>query len=365
MTYLASIKHAFPSSYTGKGFYSFFDSLVASPTSYHTYLLKGGPGTGKSSFLEQLTESAIAHQYEVEHFHSPLDPTALDALIIPELKVAFLNGMEPYTLEHAYLVLTAELIDFTQAVDCKSLALNKAAILEAYALYTHALKKATYSFNAASKLYESYRLSASCCIDASHKKALEDKLFDDFTLDFPFSVIPGKARHLFSSALTSEGPVDYLHTLIGDTKKIYFIKETLGCHSKHLMQRLCDYALECGLFIECYHSPLDPDKIEDLVIPELDCVITVSHPLHRPKIFPTHIYDLTASQDPAQLHMFEIELDRDEKAVQDLLQKGTSFLLQAQKAHEIIKAFYTTCTDFTCIDTLFDTTVEKVFPVTP
>ena len=53
------IRHFFAGGNTGVGFYSFYDQVVG-PDPNHLYILKGGPGTGKSTFMRQIGEELFA-----------------------------------------------------------------------------------------------------------------------------------------------------------------------------------------------------------------------------------------------------------------------------------------------------------------
>nr|NLJ02146.1 ATP-binding protein [Bacillota bacterium] len=50
----------FAGSNSGKGFFSLFDNIIG-PEARRVYLLKGGPGTGKSSFMSYIANAA-AHK---------------------------------------------------------------------------------------------------------------------------------------------------------------------------------------------------------------------------------------------------------------------------------------------------------------
>jgi hypothetical protein len=44
------VKHVFPGNNTARGFYSFYDYIIA-PDARRILVIKGGPGVGKSTFL--------------------------------------------------------------------------------------------------------------------------------------------------------------------------------------------------------------------------------------------------------------------------------------------------------------------------
>lgn len=355
------IKHVFLGSNTPLGFYSFFSYLIDPHKATHLYIIKGGPGTGKSSFMKRIGNYAINQGFNVEYHHCSSDPHSLDGLVIPALGVAFVDGTAPHIVDPKFPGVSETILHFGAYWEEEKLLINKDAIIKTSEKIS-ALFTKTYFYLAAAKcVYDSYVFTESQCIRQQAKQALENQLFKDLFNNLDFSDTKGSSRHLFSTSLSCDGIVDYLHTIIGDTKNVYFLKETLGCNTKQVMERLKNHALLLGLDIECYHSPIDPEKIDDLYIPHLDTIITVSSPIHKPKVFPTHIYDFTDVLDAVALKQVDIELDRDKKLFMDLIDKGVSYLATEKKLHDVLENYYIDAVDFSKIDHLFDQLILTLF----
>jgi len=63
------------------------------------YLVKGGPGTGKSTLTKKIAATASSYGYETLYLHCSLDPECVDSLVIPELKIAVINNTFPHTIK--------------------------------------------------------------------------------------------------------------------------------------------------------------------------------------------------------------------------------------------------------------------------
>ena len=66
---------------TQDGFVTNIHSLIASE-GYFTYIIKGGPGTGKSSLMK-LSASSLKELDKPELYFCSSDPGSLDAVIFP------------------------------------------------------------------------------------------------------------------------------------------------------------------------------------------------------------------------------------------------------------------------------------------
>lgn len=361
MAQVGSIKHAFPGSNTPNGFYSFFNYILPQEEANQLYIIKGGPGTGKSSFMKRIGTYATEQGLDVEFFHCSSDPGSLDAMVIPSLKVAFLDGTAPHVIDPITPGVTDQILNFGTSWDTDKLMPYKEEIFAISKRIHDGFSKAYYYLAAAKNIYDAYIFTESKAIDISSKIKIEKDLLNSIFKNVKDRDIPQKARHLFSTAITGEGVLDYIHTLIGTTKTIYFIKESFGCNSKEVMQTIVSTASSKGYRVECYHSPMDPDKIEDIIIPELDLAITTSHPLHKPRVFPTLIFDFTAALDSNILKTLDFELDKDKRLFTDLIDKSCNMIASNKKYHDELEKYYINAIDFTSIDALYDSLINKLF----
>lgn len=80
------------------GFVSYFDRIFASENFTRTYVLKGGPGTGKSSFMNRLGRVLGERGAYVELIYCSSDPHSLDGVIfeVGDRRVAVIDGTAPH-----------------------------------------------------------------------------------------------------------------------------------------------------------------------------------------------------------------------------------------------------------------------------
>ncbi|MBR7163787.1 MAG: hypothetical protein IKD21_02310 [Clostridia bacterium] len=81
------------------------------------YFIKGRPGTGKSTFLKKLAQSAFDDGMTVERYHCAFDPNSLDMIIVRELNLCLFDSTAPH--EYFPSRENDEIIDFYAAAVAK------------------------------------------------------------------------------------------------------------------------------------------------------------------------------------------------------------------------------------------------------
>lgn len=93
-------KTFFASSNSANGFQSYFDLIYNPKTLEKIYVIKGGPGTGKSHLMRKIGET-FENTKSVEYFLCSSDPNSLDGIII-DGKIAIIDGTAPHSVEAKY-----------------------------------------------------------------------------------------------------------------------------------------------------------------------------------------------------------------------------------------------------------------------
>ncbi len=80
------------------GFNSLYDHLLPSEEARAIFILKGGPGCGKSTLMRKVGALAGEAGLETEYILCSGDPDSLDAIILPTLAVAIVDGTAPHVV---------------------------------------------------------------------------------------------------------------------------------------------------------------------------------------------------------------------------------------------------------------------------
>jgi energy-coupling factor transporter ATP-binding protein EcfA2 len=90
----ANVRHLFFGAATPRGAVDHIPTLTTHLE--RRILIKGRPGSGKSTMLKRLAAAAEAQGVDVEVFHCGFDPNSLDMLIFPELSLAIFDSTAPH-----------------------------------------------------------------------------------------------------------------------------------------------------------------------------------------------------------------------------------------------------------------------------
>ncbi len=86
----------FAAANTESGFKSFFEEIFFAPSIKRRYIIKGGPGTGKSSLMKKYVRSAAEKGHTAELYYCSSDTSSLDGVVL-DGEVAIFDGTAPHS----------------------------------------------------------------------------------------------------------------------------------------------------------------------------------------------------------------------------------------------------------------------------
>lgn len=343
----ARVRHFFAGGNTGKGFHSFYDQVIDPKTTY-LYILKGGPGTGKSTLMRNIGEELAARGYPLEYLHCSSDYNSLDGLVVPSLKIAFLDGTAPHTLDPRYPGVAEEIINLGAFWDRQGLKANKERIITISQKKKACYERAYVYLSAALGVYRNWRkTNFSCLNQETWSRALSELQEEIFVGCRPTGKL-GRLRHLFASAITADGPVHFLESVFGEATRLYILDGPPGSGRAEFIQRLVTMSIDLGLDAEVFHCALDPEKYEHLWLPALKIGVLTSTWPH--KYLPA---DRCRSIDTASFlqnhHLFTDTLKESRLVFLELWERAVNWLHKAKKLHAELEEYYLGSMDFTPI----------------
>ncbi len=335
----------FPGSNTCRGFKSLYPYI--SKDCKHTFILKGGPGTGKSSFLKKLAKKMLAKNQFVEYHWCSSDPASLDAVVFPDLKLAFIDGNPPHTVEPTYPGAIEEIINLGAFWDGNFLRAKKNSIIKLSDKIKVKFDLA-YMFLAQGHLL--YAAKAKNYSRALQEKPLLKKLKDLF-IDLPIDFEEDFwHRRLFGTAITPWGPKNFLSSLTEEYRyRLIFdgppgTKITTVLHNLHQLRLPRSHCL----FLHC---GFDKDGVDGLLFPSKSIAILDGTPPHviesKPGDILINTYDYLNTGKLLYSNFESAELD---KQFNYCLEKAVEILAQAKSLREDLEEIFIQAMDFSLVN---------------
>lgn len=342
------IKRVFPGNNTSEGFYSYYDYIIDGEAKKF-FIIKGGPGVGKSSFIKKIGKEMLEKGYDVEFHHCSSDSQSLDGIAIPDLKIAIIDGTAPHIVDPKYPAVIDKILHFDEFLNEENIRIHKDEILAVTLEKKKSFQRA-YRFLAAAKCIrdDMEDIYEEACHLGKFNRAIGN-LIDEFLGSIPYSEEKGRIRHLFGSAYTPDGHVDYYDTIIGPFQNVIYINGAYVKGVSSLLQQIADEAIRKGLSVEAYHEPLVPRNIETLIIPNADIAITTSEK-YKEKNMKT--IDFEDFMERSILERYRERLAEDQHLFKEIVEKGLANIRKAKEKHGVLEGFYADNMDFEKIEEL-------------
>ena len=251
----------FAASNSAEGFKNYFGDIFERAD--FIYIIKGGPGTGKSSFMQRQARMAEARGERVEYYFCSSDPSSLDGILIhgKNRTVGIVDGTSPHVSEPKYPGAYDEIINLCEFWDRELLIKQKNEIISL------ADRKSAEYKNA----YTFLRSVGNLCAvnDSLVSEALElDKL--DAAISRLICRIPAlsRGRATFIPAVTDSismnGRVRF-DTFESRAKYTYFVVDSYGA-GRILLDKIADRLRDFSVTARISYDPICPRHTDGIFI---------------------------------------------------------------------------------------------------
>lgn len=344
----------FPGGNTANGSYNFFNYMIPENVN-RIFCLKGGPGVGKSSLMKKIAKEFIEKGYDVELHHCPSDPSSLDGVVIKKLGVVLLDGTAPHIVDPKDPGAIDEIVNLGEYWNLEGLEKNKVEIVECGKDISSSFRRAYKFLKAAEPIYYDIEEKYKDSMDYGKVNSLTSEFINDLFKDVKCSGNYKKERHLFGTAITPVGHLDYTDSILSEASKVYYLKGEIGTGKTTFLQKVYTKAVELGLNVEVYHYPLIKEKLETILIKDLGIGITSSNLFEgQNKI------DLDSCINKEKLERYKEEIEFDKKIFDELVNYAISNLKKAKSKHDVIEAHYVPNMKFDEIEGLKCELIERI-----
>lgn len=336
------------------GFYSLYDGFTSPEKGDMLYILKGGPGCGKSSFMRKIGEAMCDDGLDVEFIRCSGDPDSLDAIYIPALKTGYVDGTAPHVVEPTYPAMSEQYINLGEFYDCNALR-NRfdetAAIKKEYGkIYSRA-----YEFISAAGA-----ISQSVCdsLFTEHlERALKKRATGIADREFKKAVGRGKVTNRFLNALTCKGEMCLYDTADVLCDRCYLLDNELG-FAPYMLASLAGIACGRGWDIIVCRDPMQPDKMLHMLIPELSLSFLTqdSVNVYNGKVYRHLRVDAMVEHKLYAGQKAKIKVCK--KLINGLTQEACREMSEAKKLHDEMEKIYNPHVNFDEVYTLAQKHIE-------
>ena len=355
------IRHLFPGGNTTQGFFSYYDNIISQEEATRIICLKGGPGVGKSTYMKRIGKVMEEKDYRIEYLHCSSDPDSLDGIVLPDIKVAIVDGTSPHVVDPKNPGAVDEIIHLGDYWNEKGIRKNRKQIIQVGSAICKLFNRA-YKYLAASKyLYNDILLIQQDAVNKSGVYIEADKIINDILIDKTVSEKVGKIRKLFASAITPKGFVNHLDSVIGCSDKIYKVVGEPGTYTSKLLSIIMDESVRRGFDVEAFYCPIDPvNKLEHLVIKELGVAFITSNDFHNVDVIDSITIDMNKYIDYTILNQYFDVLQYDYRLYKELLNSGIKTIRDAKKSHDYLESLYIPHMDFDKVKENEDKVLERI-----
>ncbi|OEF98508.1 PRK06851 family protein [Desulfuribacillus alkaliarsenatis] len=339
---VANIKRYFAGGNTFKGFYSLYESALANLG--RIFIIKGGPGTGKSTIMRNISLELTDRGYDVEHLHCSSDPNSLDGVIVRELSIGIVDGTAPHVIEPVNPGIVEEIINLGDCWDRNKLLPYKGEIEKITSLIKEQFAKA-YDIFAEAKVVKD-EIKKQFIDDMDYKDV--DRVTQQLIADLFKNYQPPYVRQLFFGANSPEGFVEYIDNITKNIEKRYILKGVPGAGKSTMLAKIAQKAEEIRFDVEVYRCALNPDDIDIVIIPPLGiAVIDAGNNSYDIDIRKSDtIIDLTKGLNGEFINKVSAKTKQLQLKYDELMTAGTNRIAQAKQLHQEKERFYIEAMDF-------------------
>lgn len=323
-------------------------------------ILKGGPGTGKSTLMKKVANKLYNDGYYVEQGFCSADPNSLDVVYAPEIGFSIFDGTAPHTFDPTMPGVNEHIVDLSVAWDRDYLKKHSEEIGELTKLNKELHVKITDFLKVASLFESQAVMLCNTALDREKVKRFALRLANR-EIPTRKNVEKGREFKRFLSAVSPEGIVVQHDSIVALAEKIITIHDEYSMVSPYIVSFIGDYALNMGYDVYKCYCPLFPKfKVEHIIIPQLSLAIFTENNYHQSideiskRIHATRFL----YKDEIQKHQEKLNFYK--KAKKEFVDEAVRKLSLALDTHNRLEEYYIKATDFEKINEISENLLKQV-----
>ena len=342
---------------SAQGFVSRFDQLGDPQDGWRCTIIKGGPGTGKSSSMKRLAAAMAPRCRYIEEIYCSSDLDSLDGVIFPDHKLSVADGTPPHTLEPTFPGAYETIHSLCDCWDDQQLYDNRKAVMGLVAQCGRLHKSVSSYLYAAGSLLGQLQQMADEQTDHAKVLRLAASLA---ARELRPTGRAGGEKIRFVSGVTNRGPHCFQETIAALCPRRIALDDAWGSASSLLLSTLRQLALENGHQVITCACPLFPfTKIDHLLLPELGLAFVTQNKLHPITLPVERTIHARRFLDMERLHAKKHRMAFLHRAAVNMLEQAGNLLGEAKETHDLLEMYYIAAMDFDKVDAKADELIAR------
>jgi hypothetical protein len=338
---------------TKRGFVPLFNELRDPVNGKRLYIIKGGPGSGKSSLMKRIIKVLDERKHLIEHIHCSSDPDSLDAFIDYDAGIAMVDGTAPHIFDPQYPGAYDVIINMADCWDEKTLIRYRSDIISLSDIISSCHQMAGSCIAAAAALLDNNIQMA--------RPYVRLDIVSDFIRDLMKKLEGadrGRIRKRLLSAVSVGETVFFDETIDILSPSIYEISDKWGAASDVLLSGLYHASSLSGPEqIICYCSLRTPDKIDHIIYPDAGIAISTANSFHRVNNCKHHpVPDLMKPLPDILQEQMTLHLDK----AKDMIDMACLHIKKAKLLHDELEAIYIKAMDYSKVDVIYKRMLNEI-----
>ena len=370
LTVINFLPQFFLASNTPQGFFSLFNHLYYPEHDWFCYIIKGGPGTGKSTLMKKIVEVSQKNKIKTELIYCSSDPNSLDAVIFPEIKKCIVDGTAPHTLDPVYPGISDKIINLGDFWNEKKLKKQKHKLLNLFAdnKKFHNNSRALLKFigkiqNIKNSIVKNYIRSN---VIEEYSEKFFKQFYDEFKSPNANCAFGHFEKLRFLDAFTPDGHKFFSETINAlCAKGVYIIEDKYDLAANEFLQKIKLKMIANNFdIISCPHPIAPKDRLRAVLIPSIEVAFIAINPLTEKSLFKIkktykkinaeRFFDLTALKEHKNSVKFY------EKIILELEKDVEINLKKALKNHDEIEKIYSSSMNYSQVDKVSNKLIRDI-----
>ena len=359
----------YASANSSRGFVNYYPKCFGESSRVtRLYVIKGGPGTGKSYFMRRAGKYAEAHGMLVEYYYCSSDPDSLDGIRITKPDgecLGLIDGTAPHAWEPMLPGAREEIVDLGSFWDGRVLGMSTEEIRSLMRKKSECFGRAYKYLGAAGNMIEvsdalvadcllkekmrafACRLARSIC--RAHCREKQGGVFEVEPALLSGIGMKGRVRFSTFSRLASE---------------IYEIEELYGAGSALLGMLREEFSLLGAGGMKVSYDPVYPAHVDGIYLPSLGCSFLLSSGAESksPELDARekHYVSVRRFTTPERMKTLRPEIRRAAALTEELVTGAEKALALASEYHFGLEDIYKTAMDFSAKDSFEREFCERI-----